>query len=293
MDAPHTVGAKAARVRSQGDQRSKKQIAADVFSEYLISALDMAMIHVSPDLYGSAFEEELNLQKFDINTHRTAGLCFFEKNNQILLASMAPSTPGAWIPWWQTRIWGAWLIEIDGTPVASISDAKAIFLICCCPTQNWCTLLFSHPEITPDISHHGLPAISKSDISQFIHGQLNNQVDFIKDGLCIQQRQKYDIVDSDSVLNYTTGAMKLTRGKLMNQANWTDWQVSEYIQLDQYNTQGMFSNPVTAADDDVIFHLVWMYSIKAVNGWKKPAGSAMGHQDLGLFRFLTKTMLIV
>ncbi len=96
--------------------------------------------------------------------------------------------------------------------------------ICCCPTQiDVPTLLFSHPEITPNISYHRLPAISKSDLSQFTHDQLNNQVDLIKDGLCIQRRQKYDIVDSVSVLNYTTRAMKLTCGKLMNQDNWMDW----------------------------------------------------------------------
>jgi hypothetical protein len=95
MDAPHTVGAKAARMHSQGDQHSKKQIAANIVLEYLIGASDMAMIYVSPDPYSTAFEEELDLRKFDINTHHIAGLCFFEKNNQILLASMAPSTPGA------------------------------------------------------------------------------------------------------------------------------------------------------------------------------------------------------
>ncbi len=45
-DAPHIVGAKAAWVHSQGDQHSKKQITADVVSEYLIGASDMAMIYV-------------------------------------------------------------------------------------------------------------------------------------------------------------------------------------------------------------------------------------------------------
>jgi hypothetical protein len=59
---------------------------------------DMAMIYISPDLYGGAFEEELDLCKFNISTHRTTGLCFFEKNGRILLASMAPSTLGACVP---------------------------------------------------------------------------------------------------------------------------------------------------------------------------------------------------
>jgi hypothetical protein len=60
--------------------------------------LDMAMIYISPDPYGGAFEEELDLHKFDISAHCTASLCFFEKNGRILLALMAPSTPGARVP---------------------------------------------------------------------------------------------------------------------------------------------------------------------------------------------------
>jgi hypothetical protein len=121
------VGTKVAWVHSQGVQHSKKQIAVDVILEYLIGASDMARIYVSPDLYCTTFKEELDHSKFDINTQCITGLCFFKKNNQILLASMAPSTPGAQISWWQTGIWGTWLIKIDRTPDTSISDAKAIF----------------------------------------------------------------------------------------------------------------------------------------------------------------------
>ncbi len=49
METPHTVGARAARVRSLEDHRSKKDLAANFVSQYLIGASDMAMIYVSPD----------------------------------------------------------------------------------------------------------------------------------------------------------------------------------------------------------------------------------------------------
>jgi hypothetical protein len=81
------------------DHHCKKDLAGKVVSQYLIGASDMAMIYVSPDPYGTAFEEELDLWKFDLQHHATAGLCFFEKDYRILLASMAASTPGARIPW--------------------------------------------------------------------------------------------------------------------------------------------------------------------------------------------------
>jgi hypothetical protein len=41
---------------------TKKEIAAEVVSHYLIRPGDMATIYISPDAYPSAFDEELNLQ---------------------------------------------------------------------------------------------------------------------------------------------------------------------------------------------------------------------------------------
>jgi hypothetical protein len=42
-----------------------------------------------------------------------------------------------------------------------------------------------------------------------------------------------EIVESGDVLNYTTCVMQLTRGKLLQQDNWSNWKSSEYLQLDQ------------------------------------------------------------
>ncbi len=46
----------------------------------------------------------------------------------------------------------------------------------------------------------------------------------------------FQIVEDGDVLNYITRVMKLTRGKLLHQDDWTDWQDSEFLQLDQYDT---------------------------------------------------------
>jgi hypothetical protein len=93
--SPNIIAARAARVRSKNNTKSKKQIAAYAVSEYLIGIDDMAMVYVSPDPFSSAFKEDLDLRKFNLSHHRMAGLCFFEKDGQLFLASMAPSTPGA------------------------------------------------------------------------------------------------------------------------------------------------------------------------------------------------------
>ncbi len=63
--------------------------------------------------------------------------------------------------------------------------------------------------------------------------------------------------------------MRLTRGKLIKQQDWAEWQASEFLQLDQYDAQGMFGTPVMVDSEAAVFHSVWTYAIKAVDGRKK------------------------
>jgi hypothetical protein len=60
--------------------------------------------------------------------------------------------------------------------------------------------------------------------------------------------------------------MKLTRRRLLKQDNWTDWQESEFLQLNQYWDQGCLGPPTFVDTEDAVFHLVWTYNIKAVDG---------------------------
>jgi hypothetical protein len=72
-------------------------------------------------------------------------------------------------------------------------------------------------------------------------------------------------VESGDALNYTTCIMKLTRDKLLHQEVWTDWQELEYLQLNQYDAQGMFGEPILAEEDTAILHLVLTYVIKSLD----------------------------
>jgi len=67
---------------------------------------------------------------------------------------------------------------------------------------------------------------------------MNHRWDFSTIADYLRKAPPYAIADSGNVLSYTTRAMHLTRGKLLQQNDWTDWQRSEYLQLDQYNAKG-------------------------------------------------------
>jgi hypothetical protein len=83
--------------------------------------------------------------------------------------------------------------------------------------------------------------------------------------------------------------MQLTQGRLLKQVDWTDWQDSEYLQLDQYDKQTMFGDPIAMDKDDAVFHLVWTYNIKALEGRKKAQCICDGSSRSGSVQVLDKT----
>jgi hypothetical protein len=93
----------------------------------------MAMIYLSPDPYYDAFEQPLDLRKFDIATHTTASLSLLETGGCLHLATMSPSTPAAKMKDWRTRVKGAWLIKIGNVNVSTIKDAKLAFQLSTTP----------------------------------------------------------------------------------------------------------------------------------------------------------------
>jgi hypothetical protein len=84
--------------------------------------------------------------------------------------------------------------------------------------------------------------------------------------------------------------MCLTCVKLLKQHNWEEWQAVEFLQLDEYNMQGMFGNPVMVDLDTTVFHSVWTYAIKAVDGRKKVCWACDGLPRSGQAKVLDETL---
>ncbi len=173
--------------------------------------------------------------------------------------------------------------------VSSIADAQDAFAAATALGFPSVTLLFSHPEIRQDISHDGLPKVSSAPFSQQIHDQMNKHWYFNTVANYLWKAPPYQIIEDGDILNYVTWVMKLTHGKLLQQDDWTDWQDLELLQLDQYNTQGMFGTPMAATDGDAIFHLVWTYAVKAVEGHKKARCICDGSTWSGMVFVLAET----
>jgi hypothetical protein len=87
---------------------------------------------------------------------------------------------------------------------------------------------------------------------------------------------------------YITRVMRLTHGRLLKQDDWRDWQGSEFLQLDQYDDQHCFGDPISVEKEDSVFHLVWTYNIKALDVRKKAHRICNGSSRSGSVKVLDK-----
>ena len=286
---PRHRTAAAARVSSNPTAPTQLNSAADIVTEFMITPRDIANIYMSPDPFHESFDEEVDIRRFDLRKHRTAGLRLSAHDGKLYLGGIDKSTPCARIPRWRTRVKGAWLIKVGPHKVSTITDVQNAFATLSLGGSTHVTLLFSHPLLRQDISHDGLPIVSSAPFTQAVHDQLNNRWDFTSAAEHLRTARNYEHVFDGEVVNCVTKAMKLTRGKLLQQSDWGDWQDSEYIQLNQYNSQGMFGDPVATKEGDAIFHLVWTYNIKAVDGRKKARCVCDGSSRSGKVLVLAET----
>ena len=288
---PRPVTARAALLQSNAGRRiPRKHRAIDITTDFGVNRSDMMTVYMSPDPYHDSFEQPLDLRKFSLTSHPTGGLDLHESDDRVHLKRMIPSTPAAKIADWRTRLRGAWLIRVGDATVSSIDDVRRALNDLVTNGAASTSLLFSHPEVRPNLSHDGVPIVSAAPFSLATHNQLNFRWEFstVADYLR-NSGPRYEVVTSGDVRNMTTRAMRLTRGKLLKQADWTDWQSSEYLQLDQYYNQGMLGNPHVATEDDSVFHLVWTYNVKALDGRKKARCVCDGSPRAGQARILDET----
>ena len=91
-----------------------------------------------------------------------------------------------------------------------------------------CVLTFSHPEIQHGLSNDGIPQVNID--------QLNPKN--LLTGFTVpdfpMERQSGTVRLDGGVYNFESLAMQLTRGKLITAPDWSEWQHSEGVMLDQY-----------------------------------------------------------
>lgn len=207
-------------------------------------------------------------------------------NSRPIVTNIKKSTPAAKILRWRSRIRGAWLRKIGDVEVKSVDDVKRVFASIPFRTPSiWLT--FSHPEIKHGLTNDGIPQCNIDQLNPRLMFDQFNPEHFTAPAM--PRDHHIDTVYSGDVFNYVSLAMKFTRGKLIKEEDWPEWNSSEHSQLDQYEAQGMFGEPVPMTDKSAVFNLVWTYVVKELDKRKKARCTCDGSTRSGMVRILDYT----
>ena len=272
--------------------------AHSIIEEYGIGAGDMAMVYISTDPFGVEFDETLNIGKLDTTKTPTAGLLFTVQDDRLILSGMSTKSPGDRHRCWRSRLKGAWLISVAGNSVSTRDDVVNVFAQLERSKAKECKLLFAHPEkVFRGAIDDGIPIIAMDQLNNrhlmrpAVHSL--HQLDPLSPPVTIPRNRQYQIErddeDDNDVFNLTTRVNKLTRRKLVDTDEWSEWQQSEWLQLDQYEEQHMFGRPVPNPGREKVFDLVWTYVEKVLDKRKKARCTMDGSARNGNVRVLDHT----
>jgi hypothetical protein len=87
-----------------------------------ITSKEMEMVYLSPSPYNNAFEEVLDLRRYNPTISPTAGIVCEEKSSRLFLKEMQKSTPAAKIRAWRSRLRGARILAVDGVSVSTTDE---------------------------------------------------------------------------------------------------------------------------------------------------------------------------
>ncbi len=253
-----------------------------VVDHYDISKRDVEQVYFSfsDDCFGVSFEESFVYGSATM-LHPTAGLILDVRDDRLYITDIVPGTPCAKIPRWRTRLKNTWLFRINNSAVSTISDVTKLLDSLPHAARGICRLLVRSADLRDGLTNEGIPQLSLV--------QLNPRHFFaIPPDVSPLANWVYKSWDG-GVLQYLTRASKLTCGTLLKQHDWDDWQQAEFLQLDQYDLQNMFGDPVVVSNTSAIFNLVWTYAIKEVDGRKKARCTCDGSTRGGQVRVLDFT----
>ena len=259
---------------------------ASAVDHYDITRRDIAQIYCLPHHYGYTFEEVFDYMGSASTVHDTAGLVLEEVNDRVFIRDIAPGTPCAKIPRWKTRLRHTCLVAINDMPITSMAEVASLISHLPKTPRGTCRLLVTASELRDGLTNEGIPQITLDQLNPRHFFRIPSHTGHHSNSTIANMiRHSWD----GGVLQYLTRAHKLTRGILLKQSDWQDWQNSEFLQLDQYELQGMFGDLVLVSSNYAVFNLVWTYVIKEVDGRKKARCTCDGSTRGGQVRVLDHT----
>ena len=203
------------------------------------------------------------------------GMIFSDTDNDLILLRCNPGTALARLPKWRENLQHARLREIDGNPVLTKEDVnkyitqarldKKLSIKCTFSTEKIVSM--NPQEGVPQIHYYQMNVITASRLAAQTGEEYYQEVETVPPSISPHILRTAVPGLNDKRRPYSWEAKveeKLTRSKLKQQTDWDDWLESEYLQLDQYETQDMFSTPRNLPHNEKfnVLPMIWNYLIK-------------------------------
>jgi len=240
------------------------------------------------DLYFShdPFDNIIDIELPVKGDHPTLGIlsqyCPYRQRMQI--KDMALGTPGSRIKKWRSILRNAYILKLQEFPIQSAEDMEHAVR-----QMHLRKIIKAKLTIATDKSYGVHPI---EGIMQIYFDQMNVIAKHLEEMANEQKattptvRKVYETTstqptpaqpeteppppepppgttsDADQV------AETFTKKQLLKRADWKDWEMGQFKQLDQYWNQGMFSNPVPLPKNSNALRMLWRFNLKAC-GTKK------------------------
>jgi deoxyuridine 5'-triphosphate nucleotidohydrolase len=250
-----------------------------------------AIDQVTNDLhlaFDKPYDIGLTSSPFDNQTHRQVDIFgndpFLGMNLEICpnfglpkLSTCKLSTPCARLPKWRSQLKGAYVTCINDIPVSSLDEIRnEISKLRTAKMTNvkigFATILKQsmHPQLgIPQVYQDQMNVIGKHLWEIQNDPEWHQKVEQALPLLEAIQKETIEFSPGDKEqlldllrINSIKKQRKLTRKILQAQDDWSDWQESEFKQLDQYEEQSTFGEPQAKPPGANLLSLIWCYLIK-------------------------------
>ena len=264
--------------------------AAKLFSDIQTTFERPYNIHLSDDPYDNHTSRMIDIKATDDDAFYGLNIISCPDRNIPMLIDCKPGTSAIRIPKWRSQLRRAYITHINGEQTNSIDDIRSIFNKIRNQKQHQFKIGFStiekqamHPQLgVPQLYHDQMNIIGKH-LWDIAHDPLWTERDRQEIAFPITPRRaskvtrlirhklgkdKYWSLIKQLPSWYKLATIKksrrkkLTRHFLQQQDDWTDWQQSEFKQLNQYESQKTFGLPCNLPKDANLLPLLWTYMIK-------------------------------
>ena len=198
---------------------------------------EIVHMNVSFDMYAAP-----TVVTVPVNRLPTLGLILSEAptTSQVFVKNCQEGTAVSKINKWRSLIRNSVVRSVNNKPVRTIQDFIEHIAEARRNHQPKVQIRFAKPAIRCD---------EATDILQLRFDQLRHL-----NQLHVELRQPQDEL-RDAFLNYT-------RAKLRKRDDYQEWRASEWNQLDKYELQNMFGDPIPRPFEAIILPFVWTYLLK-------------------------------